>query len=79
MSDRPKVDCYSGFRGEESPRAVRRGAGRELITEILEQWIEAGPEPGGPALRCFQVRLESGRVMELALDEATGEWTVRQA
>jgi len=73
MSDRPKVDCYSGFRGEESPRAVRRGAGRELITEILEQWIEAGPEPGGPALRCFQ------GVMELALDEATGEWTVRQA
>lgn len=77
MAKDTQVDCHAGHRGEESPRALREGGHRQRVMEVLDQWIEASEQTARPTLRVFKVRLESGRVVVLVLDEATWEWTVR--
>ncbi len=34
-----KVDCYSGYRGEETPRTVWIGDNKIEVKEILDRWL----------------------------------------
>ena len=34
-----KVDCYSGYRGEETPRNVWIGDNKIEVKEILDRWL----------------------------------------
>jgi hypothetical protein len=34
-----RVQCYSGYRGEEIPRAVWMGVRRIAVAEILDRWL----------------------------------------
>ncbi len=62
-----EVECYSGYRGEETPRALAVG-GRRVRLEVLDRWAE-------PERRCFRVRGDDGAVRVLAVDE-DGEWSL---
>ena len=33
------VECYSGYRGEETPRTVRIGDKKIEVKEILDRWL----------------------------------------
>lgn len=33
------VECYSGYRGEETPRTVRIGDNKIEVKEILDRWL----------------------------------------
>lgn len=46
------VECYSGYRGEETPRAFTLGDQRIVVDEVLDQWL-------APDHRYFKVRSAS--------------------
>ena len=41
MQRRPTfgVECYAGYRGEETPRALFFGARRLEVVEIIDRWL----------------------------------------
>jgi len=52
MSDKPftiHVDCYAGYRGEETPRTFSLGGHRIEVAEVIDQWL-------APDHRYFKVR-----------------------
>jgi hypothetical protein len=61
------VECYSGYRGEQEPRAFTLGQRRFEVLEILDRWL-------GPAHRHFKVRADDGRSFVLRHDTVSGEW-----
>ncbi|MGD8911022.1 MAG: hypothetical protein PVF13_09600 [Chromatiales bacterium] len=41
MQDRPfqiGVECYAGYRGEETPSLLRIGE-REVVVDVLDRWL----------------------------------------
>lgn len=61
------VECYSGYRGEESPRRFFMGDKAVEISEILDRWLD-------PAHRYFKVRGEDKAVYILQHDVKAGHW-----
>jgi hypothetical protein len=62
-----EVSCYSGYRGEESPRRFRIGDNTIAVTEILDRWL-------GPDHRYFKVAAEDGAVYILRHDTVSWRW-----
>ena len=34
-----QVECYAGYRGEESPRLIQMADNRIEVTEIVDRWL----------------------------------------
>lgn len=34
-----RVDCYAGYRGEETPRCIRFSQRRIRIIQVLDRWL----------------------------------------
>jgi hypothetical protein len=64
-----RVECYSGYRGEEEPRAFWLGERRIEVMELLDRWLS-------PEHRYFRVKGEDGDTYILRHDEMSGEWTL---
>lgn len=62
-----RVECYSGYRGEETPRRFFRGDEPVEIDEVLDRWL-------APDHRYFKVRGEDGVCCILRQDVETGRW-----
>lgn len=62
-----QVECYAGFRGEETPRTLILGDRRIGIVEVLDRWL-------APDHRYFKVKGEDGDVYILRQDAASGAW-----
>ncbi len=61
------VECYAGYRGEETPRRFRLGNNRIEIETILDQWL-------APDHRYFKVRGDDGAIYILRHDPKTWIW-----
>jgi len=74
MSDqRIKVIAYSGYRGEETPRAMILRGERIEVVGILRGWIEEGV--GDRARKRFLiVKGSDGILHKVYYDEKTMEW-----
>lgn len=66
---RVEVECYAGYRGEETPRRLRLGGRTLEIAEVIDRWL-------APDHRYFKVRTESGAIYILRHDEERSEWEV---
>ena len=64
-----RVECYSGYRGEEEPRALWLGERRIEVIELLDRWLS-------PEHRYFKVKGEDGDTYILRYDEIRHEWTL---
>jgi hypothetical protein len=62
-----RVECYSGYRGEESPRRFFLGERKVEVAEILDRWLD-------PAHRYFKVRGDDGGVYILRHDVPKDDW-----
>ena len=62
-----QVQCYAGYRGEETPRAFRVGARRVVVTEVLDRWL-------APDHRYFKVAGDDAGVYILRHDPALDRW-----
>ncbi len=68
-----KVIAYSGYRNDETPRAIVLHDRRIEVVEILKRWIEKDLKD--PSLkRFFQVKGNDGSIHTLYYDEGSGRW-----
>jgi hypothetical protein len=61
------VDCYAGYRGEETPLRFRLGNRLIEIAEVLDRWL-------APDHRYFKVRTSKGELYIIRNDTITGVW-----
>ena len=74
MSDqRIKVFAYSGYRGEEIPRAMILRDVRIDVVKILNMWIEEGVEDRGRK-RFFEIKGNDRKSYRIYYLEEAGEW-----
>ena len=61
------VECYAGYRGEETPRRFRAGEHPVQVTRIIDRWMT-------PDYRYFRVEGDDGRVYVLGQNVGSGKW-----
>ena len=66
-----RVECYSGYRGEETPRRFELGERRVEVVEVIDRWL-------GPDHRYFKIRGDDGGRYILRHDEPSGRWELIQ-
>lgn len=62
-----RVECYSGYRSEETPRRFYVGERQVEVAELLDRWL-------APAHRYFKVRGDDGNVYILRHDAERDLW-----
>lgn len=62
-----RVECYAGYRGEETPRRFYLKERRVEVAEIIDRWLD-------PEHRYFKVRGADGDLYILRHDIAGGLW-----
>lgn len=62
-----RVECYAGYRGEESPRRFFLGDRAVEVVEIIDRWL-------GPEHRYFKLRGDDGGVYILRHDTGQQRW-----
>lgn len=62
-----RVECYAGYRGEETPQRFFLGEQGVEVQDVVDRWL-------GPEQRYFKVRGDDGAVYILRHDEAVDRW-----
>lgn len=65
-----KVDCYAGYRGEETPRRLEIDGRRVEVGEVIDRWL-------GPGHRYFKVRGDDGAVYLLRREDRADRWELK--
>ncbi|MFL5398921.1 MAG: hypothetical protein ACJ79P_13570, partial [Myxococcales bacterium] len=66
-----QVVCYSGYRGEETPRRFQIGDRRVEVVEVIDRWL-------GPDHRYFKLKGDDGGQYILRHDEPSDRWELIQ-
>lgn len=61
------VECYCGYRGEETPRRIRFAQRSVQVSEVIDRWLS-------PDHRYFKLRGEDGGVYIIRHDTVRGIW-----
>ena len=61
------VQCYAGYRGEETPRAIWLASRKIEVTQILDRWL-------APDHRYFKCLGDDGAVYIIRHDQNTWTW-----
>jgi hypothetical protein len=62
-----RVECYAGYRGEETPRCFRRADRWVAVEEVRDRWL-------APAHRYFKVRGSDGETYLLRHHALSQRW-----
>lgn len=62
-----EVECYAGYRGEETPRALILGDRRIEVVAVLDRWL-------APDHRYFKLEDPAGDTYIVRHDVGTGAW-----
>ena len=62
-----KVECYAGYRGEETPRAIGFESGKIEVTKVLDRWLD-------PDYRYFKILGDDQGTYIIRNDMNTGVW-----
>ncbi len=73
MPEKISVSSYSGYRGDESPRAFSIRGERIEVIEIMKMWLEEDRETK-KRKRFFTVKGSDGFIHKIFYDEETAEW-----
>ncbi len=61
------VECYAGYKAEETPRAFSIGGERRQVLGVADRWY-------APSAEYFKVRADDGHGYLLRHDLDSGEW-----
>ncbi|HEY5603370.1 MAG TPA: hypothetical protein VIM41_09690 [Gammaproteobacteria bacterium] len=61
------VECYAGYRGEETPQRFRLKTRTIEVAEVIDRWL-------GPAHRYFKVLGDDGGIYILRHDMNNNSW-----
>jgi hypothetical protein len=64
---RIEVECYAGYRGEETPRVIRFRDRAVAVVEVIDRWL-------APDHRYFKMRGGDGGLYIIRHDLARLEW-----
>lgn len=70
MHERPfeiEVECYAGYRADETPRRLLIGDRRVEVIEVLDRWL-------APTHRYFKLRGDDGGIYLLRQDTIEDRW-----
>jgi len=62
-----KVECYAGYKGEQTPRTIVLGDKRIAVVDVLDQWL-------APDHRYFKLRGNDGDEYIVRQDVVSGDW-----
>ncbi len=62
-----EVECYAGYRGEETPRRFRVGDRWVDVAEVIDRWL-------APEHRYFKLKGTDGDTYIIRHDQASGSW-----
>ena len=62
-----RVECYAGYRGEETPRAFWLGDNRLEVKEVLDRWL-------APEQRYFKVQADDKGIYILRHEVQPDDW-----
>ena len=62
-----RVECYAGYRGEETPRRFSIGTRSIEVLEVIDQWL-------APDHRYFKVRGDDDGIYILRHDVTASRW-----
>ena len=71
-----QVECYSGYKAEESPRAFIHSGRRYEIAEILDRWYEGDLDPTALRHDYFKVKTTEGEVFLIRHTPRFQSWTL---
>ena len=74
-----QVECYAGYRSEESPRSFSLNGRRYEIEEIVDRWYQGSRDPAVPACDYFKVRAAGGILFILRMDRESFSWYLMEA
>jgi hypothetical protein len=69
-----RVECYAGYKADESPRFLFWEGRRFEVREILDRWYEGGNYPTIPSADYFKVSLREGGEVIIRLDRGGHSW-----
>jgi len=69
------VECYAGYKGEETPRAFTWQNRRSEILEVLDRWYEGGMDPIRVGHNYFKVKTAEGEIFLLRYTPRFESWT----
>ncbi len=61
------MQCYAGYRAEETPRAIGFQSRQIEVKKVLDRWL-------GPTHRYFKLRGDDDGVYIIRHDTRTGDW-----
>lgn len=64
-----RVECYAGYRGEETPRRFHLGKKAEHVVEVLDRWLS-------PEYRYFKCLGADGGTYILRHDVQGNRWEI---
>jgi hypothetical protein len=62
-----RVECYAGYRGEETPRVLQIDGRKVAVQEVLDAWL-------APDHRYFKVRGDDGDLYIIRHDPVADSW-----
>jgi hypothetical protein len=62
-----KVECYAGYRGEETPRYIRMATYKIKVIEVVDRWL-------APDHRYFKIIGEDDATYIIRHETATRQW-----
>ena len=62
-----QVDCYAGYRGEETPRCIRMARHRIEVIKVMDRWL-------APDHRYFKVLGDDDATYIIRHDPVAGQW-----
>jgi hypothetical protein len=61
------VDCYAGYRGEETPRFIILANNKIAVTEVVDRWL-------APDHRYFKILGDDGATYIIRHDTVSDRW-----
>ena len=62
-----RVDCYAGYRGEETPRFIRLAHNKIEAIQVLDRWL-------APDHRYFKILGDDEATYIIRHDSVSGQW-----
>lgn len=71
-----EVECYAGYKGNETPRAFFRSGRRITVVEVLDRWYEGGISRRAVHQDYFRVLTAEGDVVILRYNHVFQRWSL---
>lgn len=69
-----EVECYAGYRSDETPRNFIYRGQRKEIAEVIDRWYQGARDPEWPIADYFRVRTTEGHLYLLRHDREGDRW-----